>query len=176
MELSRFRSEPVQYVVRAGVCAAVVYVVATLLPMERITSQITTQVVTLLGMKASWYEQNGHYYIEYLYISIDCTAVEVAALFIGMIVAAKAEVKRRVIFAVAGTAAVVTVNIGRIGAVYYLLEQNVPWVLAHDVFSGGLAIGSGMLFLLISERYLPQINQNLYALLDMVENAFLKKV
>ncbi|MBU7037837.1 MAG: exosortase/archaeosortase family protein [Theionarchaea archaeon] len=175
MELNRLRSEPVQYVVRAAVYAAAVYVVASLLPVERITSQATAQFVTVLGMKAAWYQQNGHHYIEYLYISIDCTAMEIVALFIGMIMAAKAGLRRRVIFAVTGSAAVVMVNIGRIGAVYYLLEHDIPWVLAHDIFSGGLAIGSGMLFLLISERHLPQINQNLYALLDMVESAFLKK-
>lgn len=176
MELARLQSEPVKYVLRAGIYAAIVYVVASLLPVERITSQATAQVVTLLGMKASWYEQNGHHYIEYLYISIDCTAMEVVALFIGMIMAAKAELRRRVIFAVTGSAAVIAVNIGRIGAVYYFLEHDIPWVLAHDVFSGGLAIGSGMLFLLVSERYLPQINQNLYALLDMIEGALLRKV
>jgi exosortase/archaeosortase family protein len=176
MELARLRSEPVRYVVRAGIYAAIVYVVASLLPVERITSQATAQVVTLLGMKASWYEQNGHHYIEYLYISIDCTAMEVVALFIGMIMAAKAELRRRVIFAVTGSAAVIAVNIGRIGTVYYFLEHDIPWVLAHDVFSGGLAIGSGMLFLLVSERFLPQINQNLYALLDIIEGALLRKV
>jgi hypothetical protein len=67
------------------------------------------------------------------------------------------------------------VNILRICAVYYLLEQNIPWWLAHDLFSGGLSIMAGVVFLVISERYMPQINENLYTLLDAAETLIARK-
>lgn len=164
-------SESLLYVVKASVLAGVIYCGFSLLPLEKVTSEFTAEVLNFFQISASSYEQQGRIYLEYLHISIDCTALEIIAIFLGLILAAKAPLTKRVIFSVTGSAAVFFVNIARIGIVYYLLEKNIPWVLAHDLFSGTLSILAGMLFLIISEHYLPQINENLYTLLDAAEQS-----
>lgn len=162
-------SESALYVVKASVIALLLYMGFSFLPLEKITSDVTADVLTLSGISAVSYEQQGRVYLEYLHISIDCTALEIIAVFLGLILAVKSPLSRRIIFSVTGSFAVFFVNIFRIGIVYYLLEKGIPWVLAHDLFSGSLSILAGMLFLMISERYLPQINENLYTLLDAAE-------
>lgn len=164
-------SESVHYIVKAAVIAGVVYGIARLLPVEEVTSSVTANVLTRLGVPAVSYEQYGRVYLGYLYISIDCTALEVVAIFLGLILAAKTNWVKKLIFSVFVSVTVCVANIARISMVYYFLEHDIPWYIAHDIFSGGLAIVSGMLFLVVSERYMPQINQNLYTLLERIECA-----
>lgn len=163
------------YVVKASLIAGLFYAGFSLFPLERVTSEYTAAVLTWAGIPAETYEQHGRIYLEYLQISMDCTALEIVAIFLGLILAVTSSLRKRIIFAVFGSAAVFLVNIGRISTVYYLLERGVPWYLAHDLFSGVLSILAGMLFLLISEHYLPEINKNLYTLLDAVESFFKSK-
>jgi exosortase/archaeosortase family protein len=163
-------SEPAAYVVKAFCIAVCVYVVIQILPVEMVTSDMTARVLNLVGIPAQCYEQHGRVYLEYLQISIDCTALEVVAIFLGLIMAANAPVARKIGFAIFGAGAVFVANIVRISVVYYLLERDVPWYVAHDIFSGGLAIAAGMLFLVVSEHWMPHINENLYSLLDAAEN------
>jgi len=169
------RSESVLYVVKAGIIAGIVYVGSRILPAERVTSDVTAAVLNFFGIVTESYEQAGRIYLEYLQISIDCTALEIIAIFLGLILAVKASRTRKVIFSVTGSSAVFLANIARISVVYYLLEKGVPWWIAHDLFSGGLSILAGMLFLVVSEQYLPQINENLYTLLDACET-FVSKI
>lgn len=168
------RNESVMYVVKAGIIAGVIYVVFTFLPSERVTSDITAYVLNMFGIAAESYEEGGRIYLEYLQISIDCTALEIIAIFLGLILAVKGVLTRKVIFSVTGASAVFVANIARISVVYYFLEKGVPWWIGHDVFSGGLSILAGMLFLMASEQYLPQINEHLYTLLDGVETVIAK--
>lgn len=168
------RSESVLYVVKAGCIAGMVYVGSRILPAEKVTSDVTAAVLNFFGIAAESYEQAGRIYVEYLQISIDCTALEIIAIFLGLILAVKASRTRKVIFSVTGSSGVFLANIARISVVYYLLEKGVPWWIAHDLFSGGLSILAGMLFLVVSEQYLPQINENLYTLLDACETVVSK--
>lgn len=163
----------VMYVVKAAVIAVLFYAVFSFLPLERVTSDFTAAVLNRVGIAAESYEQQGRIFLEYLQISIDCTALEIVSIFLGLILAVDSPFYKRVIFSVTGSAAVFLVNIVRISIVYYLLEKGIPWVLAHDLFSGGLSIAAGVLFLTISEHYLPRINENLYTLLNAAET-FLK--
>ncbi len=165
----------VEYIVKASLVAGLVYVIALVLPVEQWTSQVTAAVLTFFGMPAHCHQQYGQVYLDYLQISIDCTAMEVIAIFVGLVAAADAAYKKRVVFAVFCSATVFLANIFRISIVYYLLEKGMPWWLAHDLFSGGLAILAGMIFLLISEQYIPYINEALYCLLDAVEQRITRK-
>jgi exosortase/archaeosortase family protein len=163
------------YVVKAAVLSCVCYVGFSLFPLERLTSDVTAHVLNGVGIAAESYEQQGRIYLEYLQISIDCTALEIIAIFLGLILAVKAPLFKRIIFSVTGSAAVFVVNILRICIVFYLLEQKIPWWLAHDLFSGGLSIMAGVVFLVISEHYMQQINENLYTLLDAAETFIARK-
>lgn len=165
----------VVYVVKASVIAGLVYVIALIFPVEQWTTHVTAAVLNFFGMPAHGHQQYGQVYLEYLQISIDCTAMEVIAIFVGLIAAADAAYKKRVIFAVFCSTTVFIANIFRISIVYYLLEKGVPWWLAHDLFSGSLAILAGMLFLLISEQYIPHVNEQLYCLLDAVETRIIRR-
>ena len=164
------RNEAVKYVVKACVVAVLFYAGFSFLPVERWTSEFTADVLTSCGIPADSYEQEGRIYLEYLQISMDCTALEVMAIFLGLTLVVNSPLRRRVYFSLFCTAAVFFSNIGRISIVYYLLEKGIPWWLAHDLFSGGLSIGAGILFLALTERYLPQINAHLYTLLDAAES------
>lgn len=170
MELKSL-SNPLRYVVCASLIALFIYVVASLLPVEKWTSHFTARLVTFLGIPATSYAEHGRIYLEYLQISIDCTALEIIALFLGLILAAPAPLSKRLIFSTIGAVTVFVANILRIGTVYYLLEKGIPWYAAHDLFSATLAILAGVLFLTVSEHYLPQINENLYLLLDAAEHS-----
>ena len=169
-------SNPLLYVVKASLIALLFYAGFSLLPLEKITSDVTAAVLNSFGIAATSYQQEGRIYLEYLHISIDCTALEIIAIFLGLILAANSPITRRITFAGFGSAAVFTANILRIGIVYFLLEKGVPWEIAHDLFSGALSILAGMLFLLVSEHYLPQINETLYALLDSAEHFLKSKI
>lgn len=158
------------YAIKASVIALCFYFVASLLPVEKFTSDITAILLRSWGIHAVSYEENGRIFLEYLSISIDCTALEIMAIFLGLIVAAPSPPMRKYGYAVGISLAVFFSNIGRIGIVYYLLEQHIPWWLAHDLFSGALSIGAGMIFLGLSQIYLPSINQNLFTLLDAAES------
>lgn len=160
----------VMYIVKASLIAGLIYVLALVLPVEQWTSQVTAAVLTLCGIPAHYHYQYGHVYVEYLQISIDCTAMEVIAIFAGLVTAADAALKNRVIFTVFYSGTVFVANIFRISIVYLLLEKGVPWWLAHDLFSGGLAILAGMLFLVLSEPVIPYITETLSSLLDAVES------
>lgn len=162
-------SEPLQYVVKAALIAVIVYGAASLLPVEKWTSDATASLLTNAGLPAHSYEDNGRIYLEYLQISVDCTAIEVIAIFLGLLLAAPSPLYRRVFLAFLGSLAVFSCNVARIGIVYVLLEKGVPWYAAHDAFSGILAVLAGMLFLAVTERYLPPVNANLYSFLDTVE-------
>lgn len=164
------RNEAAIYVVKACVIAAVFYAGFSLLPVERWTSEFTADVLTFFGILAESYEQEGRIYLEYLQISMDCTALEVMAIFLGLTLAVNSPSRRRIYFSIFCTTAVFFSNIGRISIVYYLLERGIPWWLAHDLFSGGLSIGAGILFLTLTERYLPPVNTHLYTLLDAAES------
>ena len=161
--------EAVTYVVKSSVIAVLFYVFFSYLPVERVTSDFTATVLTLFGLAAESYEEAGRIYLEYLQISIDCTALEIMAIFLGLIIAARATIMKRIVFSLFSFSCVFFANIARISIVYYLLEKGVPWYLAHDAFSGGLSIAAGIVFLMVSEHYLPQINENLYTLLDAAE-------
>jgi exosortase/archaeosortase family protein len=175
MELPRL-SDPVKYVVRASCIAVLLYGMMQFLPVEKWTSSTTAYLLNFFGIDAVYYEENGRIYLEYLQISIDCTAVEIIAMFLGLIIATHSVISKKIIFSIFGVTAVFLANIFRISIVYYLLERGIPWYIAHDVFSGILAIMAGMLFLLISGQYMPQINENLYTLLDAAERFVKSKI
>jgi exosortase/archaeosortase family protein len=158
------------YVMRASLIAICFYMVTSLLPMEKLTSDVTAALLRVWGIEAVSFEENGRVFLEYLSISIDCTALEIMAIFLGLILAVTSPVLKKAVFALCITLAVFFANIARIGMVYYLLEKGIPWWLAHDLFSGVLSIGAGMIFLLLSEHYLPIINQQLFTLLDAAES------
>jgi exosortase/archaeosortase family protein len=164
-------SDALFYLIKSSVIAIAFYIVASLLPMEKLTSDVTAALLRMCGIHAVSYEENGRIFLEYLSISIDCTALEIIAIFLGLILAASSTVPKKTGFALFISLAVFFVNVARIGIVYYLLEKGIPWWLAHDLFSGVLSIGAGMIFLLLSEHYLPSINQHLYTLLDAAESA-----
>ncbi|MGD2249844.1 MAG: exosortase/archaeosortase family protein [Candidatus Methanofastidiosia archaeon] len=164
-------NEPVKYILKASIIAVLVYGAARVLPAEEITSLVTANVLTWWGVPAVSYQESGRVYLEYLYISIDCTALEVVAIFLGLILAVNTKWIQKIVFSVFVSGTVFVANIARISVVYYLLEHGIPWYIAHDIFSGGLAIAAGMLFLLVSEQYMPEINQYLYTLLEQFENA-----
>ncbi len=170
------RNETFLYVIKACTIAVLSYVIFRLLPLERVTSDFTAQVLNWFGIAAESYEVEGRIYLEYLQISLDCTALEIVAMFLGLILAVKASFHRKIVFSLTGSSAVFLANIGRISVVYFLLEKGVPWYLAHDIFSGGLSILAGMLFLIVSERHLPQINENLYTILDACEAFFSSRI
>ncbi len=174
MELTKL-NEPLRFLVRCSLFAVLVYGSTLFLPVEKLTSDATAEVLNFFGIKAATYEEYGRIYLEYLQISIDCTAMEVLALFLGLILATRAVLKKKIIFSVFGTLAVLLANILRISSVYYLLERGIPWYLAHDLFSGTLAVLAGMLFLLVSEKYMPEINENLYSLLDAFESLMIRR-
>ncbi|MBU7017392.1 MAG: exosortase/archaeosortase family protein [Theionarchaea archaeon] len=161
--------EAATYVVKSCIIAMLFYVLFSYLPVERVTSDFTAQVLNSFGISAESYEEAGRIYLEYLQISIDCTALEIMAIFLGLILAAKSTLTKRVLFSLFTFFCVFFANIARISIVYYLLEKGIPWYLAHDLFSGGLSIAAGIAFLMLSEHYLPQINENLYTLLDAAE-------
>lgn len=164
-------NDALSYLILSSLIAITFYIVASLLPMERLTSDVTAALLRLCGIQVMSHEENGRIFLEYLSISIDCTALEIIAIFLGLILAASSTLYRKIGFALFISLAVFFVNTARIGIVYYLLEEGVPWWLAHDLFSGVLSIGAGMLFLLLSEHFLPSINQHLYTLLDAAESA-----
>jgi exosortase/archaeosortase family protein len=164
-------SESVQYIVKASIIAGVIYGILRVLPAEEVTSLVTAKMLTWLGVPAVSYQESGRVYLEYLYISIDCTALEVVAIFLGLILAVNTKWVPKILFSIFVSGTVFVANIARISVVYYLLEHDIPWYIAHDIFSGGLAIAAGMLFLVVSEQYMPEINQYLYILLEQFENA-----
>ncbi len=157
------------YVVKSCIIAVSFYILFSCLPVERVTSDFTARVLNSFGISAESYEEAGRIYLEYLQISIDCTALEIMAIFLGLTLAAKSTLVKRVLFSLFTFSCVFFANIARISIVYYLLERGIPWYLAHDLFSGGLSIAAGITFLMLSEHYLPQVNENLYTLLDAAE-------
>jgi exosortase/archaeosortase family protein len=170
------RSDALVYVLRASCIAVCFYAVASLLPLEKFTSDVTAALLRVWGIEAVSFEENGRIFLEYLSISIDCTALEIMAIFLGLILAASSPLLKKSAFAFCITLAVFFGNIMRIGIVYYLLEKGIPWWLAHDLFSGALSIGAGMIFLLLSELYLPIINQQLFTLLDAAESGIRSRI
>lgn len=165
----------ITYMGKAFCIALLIYTAACLLPVERVTSDCTTNFLNSFGVTATSYEKQGRILMENIPISIECTAVKIIAVYVGLILSVKSSNARKFIFSIAYSLTVFLTNSTRIGITYYLRRADVSWVLAHDVLWIGFFIAIGALFFMVSHYYLPRINENLYIILEASLNSLRTK-
>lgn len=162
--------DSVKYLVKALSIALFIYLLVRFLPMEKFTSDAAAHLLNFFGIRAQTYERQGYIYLQSLYISIECTAMRLIVVYLGLILSSKSTVTKKVILSVIFSAIVFLINVARIDLCYYLSEGGIPRVLAHDVFWYGFVIGGGILFFILSQYYLPHIIGNFHTLLDVLLN------
>lgn len=156
--LSRLRSI-LQYVTIAVALSAGLYYLPDYFILEKVTADSSAALLTLLGIHAKSWVEDGRAFVNEFEIERMCTGVQVITIFMGILVPLPGVHWKRKLTSIGSVAILVFLaNIGRIALEVILLYSGIlPWSLAH--YPTGLILGvfSVAFLVIVLDRFIPEI-------------------
>lgn len=162
------------FLFKVSVIAIIIYFVSNYMVWRRVTAVITSAFLELFGFYTTIVTGSDFVFLEGCAIKKACLLIGFIAIIIGIIWATKISLKKKVLLSLLGTGIMSAWNIVRLSIYIVLIQRDVPYLLAHDVFFyiGGVIITVAVLK--VCSFLSPEMGRELSHLGMLAKETFIK--
>ncbi len=149
------------YLLALALIVLTVYYLPNYFFLEKATADHSSLLLNLLGVPAESSVVNQHAFIGGIYVSQDCTGIQVIAVFLGLILPLPmASWKGKLLSLGVISAILYVANLLRITMEYWLVYSGaLPWSLAHYPMSLLLGVAGVSVLVLVTDRLMPEFGE-----------------
>lgn len=163
------------FLFKVGVVTLIIFFVSNYMTLRKVLADLTRAFLELFGVYTTVVTGSDFVFLEGCSINKSCLSLAFIGITVGIIFATRISLKKKVLFSLLGAGVIYAWNIVRLGIYIVLIQRDVPYILAHDIFFYGGGVVLVVLVLKGCSVLSPEMKQDISHIFNRAKETFIKK-